>query len=186
MQLVWKILVHWFYIKIEITFKMGISISLKIPLPRCCPCPWVMHACSSSNPFTFFQPVPSSPFPLYSYQSVPCFCASGSIFLVSLFCSLDSSYEILRYVSFTAWLISFGMIVSRSNHAVAKVLQEEVHHHHYLLQNLHLPHLSEDRGSEVGWAAVSFHDWPTADSAASAGHRLCNDCWLPESSHLCF
>ena len=28
-----------------------------LPLPHCCPCPWVIHTCSSSSPFAFFPPV---------------------------------------------------------------------------------------------------------------------------------
>ena len=56
-----------------------------------CPCSWVLYMWS--NPFTFFPSVPTSLLPSYSYQSVPCFCASGSILLISLFCSLSSSYR---------------------------------------------------------------------------------------------
>ena len=89
---------------------------------HCCPCPWVLHVCSLTSPFTSFQSVPTSPPLSYSCQSVPCFCASGSILPISLFCSLDSSYgsELIWSLSFTDWLISFSIIVPSSIHAVAK------------------------------------------------------------------
>ena len=32
--------------------------------PHCCPCPGVLHVRSLTNPYTFFQPVPTSPVPL--------------------------------------------------------------------------------------------------------------------------
>ena len=55
------------------------------PLPQSIPIllsiPWVMHVCSLTNPFTFFQIVPSSLLPF------------DSVLLVSLFCSLDSTYK---------------------------------------------------------------------------------------------
>ena len=89
--------------------------------PCHCPCPWVMHICSLTNPFTFFQPVPSLPFPL----------TAVSLFHVSLplvlFCSLINFVnqvpvigEIIWYLSFTDWLVSLSIIVSRSIHVVAK------------------------------------------------------------------
>ena len=53
-----------------------------------------------------FHPVPH-PLPSDSCQSVPCVHASVSILFVSLFCSLDSTYEWDHmYLSFSDWLIS--------------------------------------------------------------------------------
>ena len=54
----------------------------------CCPC--VIHTCSLTSPFPFLS-LPSHLSSSYSYQSIPCFHISGSIYLISLFCSLDSS-----------------------------------------------------------------------------------------------
>ena len=61
--------------------------------PHYCPCPWVIHTSSLTSPFSFFPTL--SPLPLHSgsWQSVPCFYISGSVLLVSLFCSLNSSYK---------------------------------------------------------------------------------------------
>ena len=61
--------------------------------PHHCLYLWVFHICFLINPFTFFQTLPTSLLPSYSYQSVPWFYASGSILLISLFCSLHSSYK---------------------------------------------------------------------------------------------
>ena len=66
----------------------------------------------------FFQSVPTSHSPLTA-ASLPCFCASGYILLVHLFCSLDSS-EIIWHLSFIVWLILFNTIVSSYIHAVTK------------------------------------------------------------------
>ena len=61
--------------------------------PHCCPCPWASPTCSLSSPSPSFHHFPPFPFPSGHCQSVPCFRACGSIVLVSLFCSLDSSYR---------------------------------------------------------------------------------------------
>ena len=61
--------------------------------PHCCPCPWAIPTCSLSSPSPSFHHFPPFPFPSGHCQSVPCFRACGSIVLVSLFCSLDSSYR---------------------------------------------------------------------------------------------
>ena len=54
-------------------------------------------------------------------QSFPCSHASGSIFLASLFCSLDSSYKWGHMVpAFPDWLISLSIIVSNSIPATTK------------------------------------------------------------------
>ena len=63
------------------------------PSPHCCSCPWVIHTCSLSSAFPFFLPISPSLLPSGHFHSVPCFHACGSTLLVSLFCSLDSSYR---------------------------------------------------------------------------------------------
>ena len=82
-------------------------VPIFLPLPCCaqptprshsqslhrCPCPWVIHTCFLTSPFPFFPPLFSSCLPSGHCPSVPCFCVSGSVLLVSLFCSLDSSYK---------------------------------------------------------------------------------------------
>ena len=65
-------------------------------LPQSIPTPLSMsvgHSCSLTNPAPFFPPFSSLPFPLAACQSVPCFHGSGSILLLSLLCSSDSSYK---------------------------------------------------------------------------------------------
>ena len=58
------------------------SLTPTVSSPHRCPCPWVMHKCSVTSPFTCFQPVPTSPCPLVAV----------SLFHVSMpliyFCSL--------------------------------------------------------------------------------------------------
>ena len=87
----------------------------------CYPCPWVIYTCSLTRPFSFFLPFSCNPSSLVSV----------SLFLVSmplvLFCSLVYFVhyilligEIIWYLSFTNWLISFSVIFSSSTHAVAK------------------------------------------------------------------
>ena len=49
--------------------------------PHCCPCPWVIHACSLTNPFHFFLPFPY-PVSSGSCHSVPCFHVSGSVLFI--------------------------------------------------------------------------------------------------------
>ena len=44
-------------------------------------------------PFIFFQSVPTTPLCTYTCQSIPYFHVSGSISLISLFCSLEFSYK---------------------------------------------------------------------------------------------
>ena len=63
------------------------------PSPHRCPCPRVIHTCTLTNPSPFFPPFLPSPLSSGSCQSVPCFHVSGFVLLVSLFCSLDSSYK---------------------------------------------------------------------------------------------
>ena len=59
--------------------------------PSCCPCPWVIYTCSLTRHFHFFPPFTSSPLHYGHYQSLPCFPASGSIWLICSFCSLGST-----------------------------------------------------------------------------------------------
>ena len=69
-------------------------------------------------PFPSFHCCPLSP---SHFQPVPHFHACVSMLLVSLFCSLDSSYKSDHMVFvFNNWLISLSIIVSSSDHAVAK------------------------------------------------------------------
>ena len=56
-----------------------------------CPCPWVLHLCSLTNPFPFSQSVPIPPLGSYSCQPIPWFHVIFPILLISLFCSLDPS-----------------------------------------------------------------------------------------------
>ena len=62
------------------------------------------------------------PHPSPSYQSVPCFHVSGSIFLSSLFCSLDSSYHWGHrvFVFYRLAYFTLALIVSSSIHAVTQ------------------------------------------------------------------
>ena len=56
-------------------------------------CPRVHHVCSVTDLFPFFQSVAIIPLSSYSCQSMAWFHSSGSVLLISLFCSLDSSYK---------------------------------------------------------------------------------------------
>ena len=78
------------------------------PSPHRCSWQWVRHVCSLSNPFTLFQPIPTSSLPSYSCQSVPRFCAFDSILIIYLFCSLDSSYKWDHSVFVLHWLAYFN------------------------------------------------------------------------------
>ena len=60
---------------------------------HCRPCPWVIHVCSLTSLFLFFLPLSPSSIPSGHCQSVPYVLASSSVLLISLFCSLDSSYR---------------------------------------------------------------------------------------------
>ena len=73
---------------------------------HCCPCPRVIHTCSLTSPFPFFPPF-NPRLPSGSCQSVPCFHASGSVLLIGLFCSLDSSYKWDHMVFVLQQLTSF-------------------------------------------------------------------------------
>ena len=69
--------------------------------------PWALRVCSLTNPFTFFQSVPTPLLPSDSCQSIPCIHASVSILFVSLFCSLDSTYNWDHIVFVFLWLAFF-------------------------------------------------------------------------------
>ena len=84
---------------------------------------------SMNHSYMFFDsslPLPStilpSHLPFYSCQSVPCFHVSGSIFFISLFCSLDSSYKWGHMVLvFHQLAYCYTITVSSSIHAITKV-----------------------------------------------------------------
>ena len=40
------------------------------PSPHRCPCPWVLHSCSLSSSFTFFQPAPAAPLPAHLFRGL--------------------------------------------------------------------------------------------------------------------
>ena len=71
--------------------------------------------CLTSSPF-HPSPQPHSLLTSVSHSLYlfVCFC------FIILFCSLHSTGEIIRYLSFSDCLISFSIILSRSIHAVAK------------------------------------------------------------------
>ena len=79
-----------------------------------------VHVLCLSSLFLSFTPLPPSPLPLCPLSVCSIIPGPGSILFVSLFCSLDSCYtEIIWYLFFIDWLISFS-IISSSIHAVAK------------------------------------------------------------------
>ena len=56
-----------------------------------------------------------------SCQSVLCIYESVSVLFVSLYCSLDPTYQwFIWYLPFSDWLMSLSIILPRSSHAVAK------------------------------------------------------------------
>ena len=71
------------------------------------------------NPFTFFT---QSPKPLSLWQLSVCTLYLWVYFyFISLFCSLDYTYQWDHTVlSFSDWLISLSIVLSRSIHAVTK------------------------------------------------------------------
>ena len=88
--------------------------------PPCCLHPWVIHSCSLTSAFPFFQPLSPSLLPFGHCQSVPCFQASGSILLVCFIHQVSLTGEIIWCSSFTAWLISLSIMLSSCIHAVTK------------------------------------------------------------------
>ena len=98
--------IFWFFIFLKFLLFMLLQLSQFPTLPTLypvspshsqsphhCSCPWVMNMCSLSSSFTSFTQSQHTPAHSYSCQSVPCFCVSDSILLVSLFCSLYYSYK---------------------------------------------------------------------------------------------
>ena len=94
--------------------------------PPCCPCPWVIHTCSLSNPFPFFPPFPT-PVPSGHCQSVPCFHACGSSLFISLFCSLNSSY---RWDHILRLLFNVGINLT------GKYYKPHLFHSHAIIEHL--------------------------------------------------
>ena len=92
------------------------------PSPIPTPLPMTMgHACMfSTNPFTFFQPAPTSP-DSYSCQSVLYFYVPGSLnWLIYFARYIPLISEIIWYLCFTNCLISFSIIACISIYAVTK------------------------------------------------------------------
>ena len=76
--------------------------------------------CILANLFTFFYPVPLTPLFSEICQAIPCIHASGSALPVYFFHWISHINEIIWYFSFSDCLISLGIIISRSIHAVTK------------------------------------------------------------------
>ena len=89
--------------------------------PHHCPCPWILPICSLTNSFTF-QLVPTSS-PLLLQLSVCSMILCLWFYLAQQFVLFIIALisEDIWYLSFADWLISLGIIVSSSIHAVAKV-----------------------------------------------------------------
>ena len=81
------------------------------PSPHWCLCLFVMHMCSSADPFTFFHPVPLPPSPLTAvclfHVSTPLFLICSSVYFVH---QIPHVSEIIWYLSFSDWLISLSII----------------------------------------------------------------------------
>ena len=85
------------------------------PLPP----PSLPYTCSLIRPFPFFPPLYPFPLPSGVCQFVPCFHASGSIFLIFCFVhKVSVKGEIICYLSSAAWVISLSLILSSSIHVV--------------------------------------------------------------------
>ena len=87
----------------------------------CCPCPWVFYFCSFSCPFAFFPLLSHTPSLLVTFSLF--FISKCLVLFCSLLCFVDYIPligEIIRYLSFTAWLISLSIMLSSSIHAVTK------------------------------------------------------------------
>ena len=116
-----------FYYSCPNFFPFAILHPAHPPLPESIPTPLSMFVGHSYIFFDQSLPLLSTiipvPHPSNNCQSAPCFHASGSVLLISLFYSLFYSplmSESIWYLSFTDWLISLSIIISSSNHAVAK------------------------------------------------------------------
>ena len=131
-------------------------------------CPWVL--------FPFYSiPPPPNIHPLLAVILLSIH-ESVSIFLVSLVCSLDSTYEwIICYLSFSAWLISFTIMFSMAIHTATQgkifisyrtFTEWSTTQRHYLCSLCTPPHLQ--RG--LWWPE---HDINKADTATSGGTEIC-------------
>ena len=82
--------------------------------PHRCPCLWVF--------FSFFlYPSTPSPAPTLKTVSLLSIYQSVNIWLVSSFCSLDSTHKwMVWYLSFPDWLISLSLMLSGPIHVVTK------------------------------------------------------------------
>ena len=143
-----NIILHWFQVHSIVVrqpytlqsvpqyFHCSLGTPHSIEYVLCIECYWVywayfpcytLHPCiySVTTNFYFLIPLPFSPSPpkppplwgppVCSLYPCICFCC------LCLYCSLDSTCEeIIWYLSFSDWLISFSLIPSRYIHAVAK------------------------------------------------------------------
>ena len=83
-------------------------------------CPWVFHTCSLMS-LPSLPPVIPSTSPLVTVSFF--FISMSLVIFCLLVCCVDyvpSIGEIIWYLSFTSWLISFSIMLSISIHAVAK------------------------------------------------------------------
>ena len=76
----------------------------------------------STSPFSFLLR-PPTPYPPPALRCHPALYLWVCFYFACQFSSLDSTYmsEIIWYLSFSDWLISLGIIFSRSIHTVTKV-----------------------------------------------------------------
>ena len=69
--------------------------------PPRCPCPWVLNICSLTNPFTFFQSVPTSILPSY-------YCLFRGSMSPVLFFSLVYFVHYIPLTRVIIWFLSFS------------------------------------------------------------------------------
>ena len=90
--------------------------------PHCCPCPWILHICSLTTPFTF-QSVPISPHlppPLLELSVCSMILCLWFYFAHQFVLFIRFISEIIRFLSFTDRVVSLNIILYSSIHAVAK------------------------------------------------------------------
>ena len=120
------VLLFKYFIIYAITVVTIFHPSLPPPSPKAIPTELAMSMGHAYTPFGYslhllsISPHPPS-LPSHCCQSVPCFYASSSLFLLVYFVySIPFISEIIWYLSFTDWLISLSIILSSSIHSVQK------------------------------------------------------------------